>query len=643
MVDKNKVAKICIMAPTFKLAYGAGNLVIRENLENRINVFECNFERAAAEAQELKERGAKVIISRKGTYKRIKQYANVPTVNIETNLSDYIPVLKMLSRQHEKAAFFSYDEDYGDIKALCDIMGISANFYLFKDFADSERVVLEAIKNGDTFGIGGSTTDYFSNMHGLNHYIVESSEEAILRAIDVAQKMLSLQEEEEEKQLKLKIRNERYDLIFDNTNDAIIAVDEYGKIDMMNSMAKQIVNSRIHNYEGKYLENILPNTKLLDVLLTKKKDVGQVMKINETMVLTNRVPIIIDDKVKGAVATFTDLKTIRNYEVSARQQLKDHGFVARYNFEDIITNNQEMIDIKNLAKEYTQSDFTIMINGETGTGKELFAQSIHNESDRKNNPFVAINCSALSEDLLESELFGYEEGAFTGALRDGKQGVFELANTGTLFLDEIGDIPLKTQVLLLRAIETKEVRRIGGSKNIPVDIRIICASNKNLTEEIEMGNFREDLFFRLNVLSLMIPPLRERKEDIVLVSKSILNELNFKYDTKINLDFKKIFEMLDKYTWNGNVRELRNFIERCYVVSKRGSKNDKIKKISHIINIMMNQARSNNEDNNKHNDEIFKIKEALETTNSIEEAADKLSISRTTLWRRMKKYNIKNK
>lgn len=641
MNKESKVAKICLMAPTFKLAYAAGNLIIKLNLEKEVNVFECNFERAASEAQDLKERGAKVIISRKGTYKRIKQYANVPSVNIETNLSDYIPVLKMLSRQHEKAAFFSYDEDYDDIEALCDIMEIDANFYMFKDFADSERVVFEAIKNGDTFGVGGSTTEYFSNLNGFNHYTVESSEEAILRAIDVARKMLSLQEEEEEKQQKLKIRNERYDLIFDSTNDAIIAVDEHGKVEVMNKMAKQITKLGNIKYEGEYLESIIPNTKLLDVLLTKNKDIGQVMKIKDTMVLTNRVPIIIDNEAKGAVATFTDLKTIQNYEISSRQQLKEHGFSAKFKFSDIITQNIEMQRAKELAKEYTMSDFTIMIDGETGTGKELFAQSIHNESHRKNNPFVAINCSALSEDLLESELFGYEEGAFTGALREGKQGVFELANTGTLFLDEIGDIPLKTQILILRAIETREVRRIGGSKNIPVDIRIVCASNKNLVKEIELGNFREDLYFRLNVLSLMIPPLRERVNDLYLISESILKDLNILYLTDTKINFKYIFEKLKDYPWNGNVRELRNFVERCYVVSQRGTKKEKKEKINQIINLMQDQLSTDMQSNTESICKDAKlIQDALNQTDTIEEAAKKLNISRTTLWRRMKKYNI---
>lgn len=643
MNERQSITNICILAPTSNLAYAAGNLVVKLNLQDQVSVFESSFERAITEAKNLIAQGAKVIISRKGTYKRVKQYVEIPTVSIETNISDYIPVLKMLSRRHTKTAFFSYDnDDEQDLKSLCDMLRIPVKFYRFADFNDSDRVVLEALNDGNLFGVGGSSTEYFADIHGLEHYTVESSEESILRAISVAQQLLVLREEEQEKALQLEIKNERYDLIFNYTNDAIIAVDEKGKIEVLNYAARQIIDANIKDVVGKPIEDILPNTRLTEVLSTKRRDIGRLMDINGTKVVTNRIPIIVDNVVKGAVATFTDLKTIQSSEMAARQQLSEKGLVASYKFDDIISKSPNMKQTKELAKQYTKNDFTVLIYGETGTGKELFAQSIHNESYRSKGPFVAINCSALSEDLLESELFGYEEGTFTGALKGGKQGLFELANNGTIFLDEIGDIPLRTQVLLLRVIEMRQVRRIGGEKNIPVDIRIICATNKNLLQEIEQGKFREDLYYRLNVLSLMIPPLRKRKADILAISKSILNDLNKAYKTRVDLDFEEIFSQLKNYPWFGNIRELRNFVERCYIVSNSGDSTKEDEQLKNVIETLIGTDSQYSEslDSIKLYGEEERLKILLEKGMSNTEIAKLLGISRTTLWRKMKKYNL---
>lgn len=235
--------------------------------------------------------------------------------------------------------------------------------------------------------------------------------------------------------------------------------------------------------------------------------------------------------------------------------------VAVYNFSDIVRTSTIMERIIERAKASAESDAAILIGGESGTGKELFAQSIHNYSKRANGPFVAINCGAIPHELIGSELFGYEEGAFTGAVRHGKQGKFELASWGTLFLDEIGEMPLAQQIVLLRVLETKTVTRIGGQEQIPVDVRIICATNKNLKEEVVKGNFREDLYYRLNVINLKIPPLRERKEDVINLVESFFKELGNNSFNK-SLFYDKQLAKLIQYDWPGNVRELRNIVER---------------------------------------------------------------------------------
>lgn len=246
-----------------------------------------------------------------------------------------------------------------------------------------------------------------------------------------------------------------------------------------------------------------------------------------------------------------------------RRQLKDPN-IARYHFDDIVGKSQTLAEAIKLAKKMAKADVPILIHGESGTGKELFAQSIHNESSRRNGPFVAVNFAAMTEQLLESELFGYEEGSFTGAKRGGAPGLFEAANKGTLFLDEIGDAPLSFQVKLLRVLQEKQIRRVGSIKIIPIDVRVIAATNHNLKEHIKRKIFREDLYYRLNVLPLTLPALSERQGDVLPLCYAMYNDLAMRYIAADSY-FSKIAKYLNEYNWPGNVRELQNVVE--YLIS----------------------------------------------------------------------------
>lgn len=259
---------------------------------------------------------------------------------------------------------------------------------------------------------------------------------------------------------------------------------------------------------------MLPNTMLPDVLRSGQKQTNQMMQIGKMLTNTNRIPIVVDHQIRGVVATFQDIKQLQSTEQKIRLKLHEKGLVAKYSFGDIVGESRAIRNTIQIARSYASSQAAVLIHGETGTGKELFAQSIHTVSDRRDGPFVAINCAAVSNNLLESELFGYEAGAFTGASKNGREGLFELAHGGTIFLDEIGEIPRETQVELLRVLQEKEVRRVGGNRVIPVDVRIITATNKDLIQETMEGRFREDLYYRLNVLDLELPPLRERGDDV---------------------------------------------------------------------------------------------------------------------------------
>ncbi|MGI6732022.1 MAG: sigma-54 interaction domain-containing protein [Anaerovoracaceae bacterium] len=325
------------------------------------------------------------------------------------------------------------------------------------------------------------------------------------------------------------------------------------------------------------------------------------------------------------------------------------NFAAFHKFEDIRTNNPKMKRLIAYAKEISKYDVSVLIEGESGTGKELFAQAIHNESKRANGPFVPINCGAIPAELIESEFFGYAEGAFTGASKGGKAGKFEQASGGTLFLDEIGEMPLSQQVVLLRVLETKRVTRIGGNKAIPVDVRVICATNKDLYKEVVEKRFRSDLYFRLNVINLNIPPLRERKEDIKLIFNEMLNRyqtVNMEIEEDIN---DEIMAKLYEHEWPGNVRELNNMFERI-IYAPKGQRMEFLNMINSSNYNALSDSPDNernikvNERNNEQLDELSKITNLLAMyENNISMVARKMGISRNTLYKKLKKYNLLNK
>ena len=313
------------------------------------------------------------------------------------------------------------------------------------------------------------------------------------------------------------------------------------------------------------------------------------------------------------------------------------GNRAIYNFSSIYANDPLMKKTVQLAQKYARYDGVVLIEGESGTGKELFAQAIHNESSRANGPFVAVNCASLPRDLIESELFGYEKGAFTGALREGNPGKFELANHGTLFLDEIGEMPLEFQAKLLRAVESLRIRRLGGTQERHLDVRIIAATNRNLRVESEQGRFRQDLYYRLNVLKLDIPPLRERPRDISFCAEEFLKRFNLKYPQQKKKISQDYLDALQQYDWPGNVRELQNSIERTFYAS--GEDTLTADDFCYVLNGTPAARKPG-----AHGDERSKMIQALRRANGkAEEAAQALGISRATLYRLCKRYGIEPK
>ena len=369
---------------------------------------------------------------------------------------------------------------------------------------------------------------------------------------------------------------------------------------------------------------------------------------NEKFVFSH-IPIILNGETTGSVSTFKAISNVIKVESEVRKSLSK-GFVAKYTFNDLIHKSKVMEELISRARHFASSHSTILIMGETGTGKEILAQSIHYCSPRSKSPFVSINCAALSEQLLESELFGYEEGSFTGSKKGGKPGLFEISHTGTIFLDEIASTSQRVQRHLLRVLQEKEVMRIGADRIVPVEVRVIAASNNNIENEVYNGAFREDLFFRLNILRLKVPALRERLEDIPLLIEHFIDTLARENRSAPFAIPQKYLIKLQQYSWPGNVRQLRNFTERLYLLCGREFKPGLFDEL--YLDLVEFMPRGTHREKDPAGQEVSKqktpsakrideqeiIRKAIETSNyNKSAAAQKLGISRTTLWKKLKK------
>lgn len=427
--------------------------------------------------------------------------------------------------------------------------------------------------------------------------------------------------------------------VVNSAHDAVIAVDRLSHITLVNEHAKLLLGLS-GDVLGKPITDYIPHSDMLRVLKTGRQELGDVATVMDRSIVINRIPVIVKDQIVGAVSNFKEIIDIQKMEMSLRKKLHESGLEARYRLDSIIGTSSQIIETKEQAAMFAKTHATVLITGESGTGKELFAQGIHLESGRALGPFLAVNCAALPESLLESELFGYEDGAFTGAKKGGKPGLFELAHGGTLFLDEIGEMPLRIQVLLLRVLQERRVRRVGGERIIPVDVRIVAATNRDLAEEIEKENFRADLYYRINMLKLDVPPLRERLSDIPVLVSSMVQEMNEQHEQKVEEIDEELYAMFQSYHWPGNVRELRNVVERMVLLAK-GRSLGKENAAFLFAKKKPVPAQGMSAREGQQAPEAKRIEEALQQVKHNKTLAAKiLGMDRTTLWRKIKQYQL---
>ncbi|MGB9792209.1 MAG: sigma 54-interacting transcriptional regulator [Thermacetogeniaceae bacterium] len=433
--------------------------------------------------------------------------------------------------------------------------------------------------------------------------------------------------------------------IMNSIQEGLISINSEGKIVFVNQAAAILIGKPQTELMGKAIKEIFQSSEEIITCMRQQRTMEMELFTKDSPkakhFIGTATSIIGYDGEPGLVICFRDIeaipKAIQNYLRKER----------KITFDDILGKSQAILNVKKRAFQVANSDSSILITGESGTGKEMFARAIHYASPRASGPLISINCGAIPEGLLESELFGYEEGAFTGAKKGGKPGQIELANNGTLFLDEIGDMPLHLQVKLLRVIEEKQIQRVGGTKPIFVNARIIAATNKNLEKMILSGEFREDLYYRLNVIPLHIPPLRERPEDIETYVEHFIKKYNALLNKNIGFPTDDVMNILKSYSWPGNVRELENVIE--YAVNMETGPRITVSSLPERLLASQNPSQYSPKNYQTKVREIEKslILEAIEKfknkPNSVQNICEFLGISRATLYRKLKKYNLKLK
>lgn len=596
-------------------------------------------------ALEMVKNGVETIISRRGTAQLLRENLRIPVLSFPHRSLDILISLKQAAAMGGKILLPVFRQQWSGLPTLEDLLQIELIQKVYEDKTSLRSIITTAHDEGCEIVVGGSVTQQIAEAEGIQFIEIRTSDEDIAATIEDAKSIALSARDQQATAL-------RYHAIIDAASDGIIAVDEEGHITTVNAMAATTLKLDREEVAGRHISKIIPNSPIDQVLQTQKPIHDRLTRIDKDRYVFNYRPVTLEGSVIGAVSTFRDIGNVMRSEHVVRRSLSK-GLVAKYDFNDLVHASPTMRDVVNIGRQYAGTESTILVMGETGTGKEIFVHGIHSLSQRSDQPFVSINCAALPEQLLESELFGYEEGAFTGSKKGGKPGRFEIAHQGTIFLDEIDSTPETVQIRLLRVLQEKEVMRVGGDRKIPVDVRIIAAASRDLNAAVQEGKFRADLFFRLNVLRLHIPPLRQRQEDIPLLLDYFIHHFSHRHNLEPITLPEAYLKRLMTYGWPGNVRQLRNFAERVVMNCSLRCGTDTLEVLfRELIQYGAQPAQEETAPpstaalkdrvkiHSQGNERII-ILEALEQCRYHKnKAAERLGISRTTLWRKIRELGI---
>jgi len=583
-----------------------------------------------------------VIVAGGATGAYLKSRTSVPVVLINTTGFDVMHALAQARHGASSVALVTHGDTPAEIRQFARAFDVELEFASYQSAEDAKQCVQDLRQRGVEAVVGpGLVTDLASQagMAAVFLYSRASVRSAFDVALEVAQAMQ-----------REAMRRQRLDNLLQHMRDGVVALDAEGKVEAINRRLATVLGIDASHAIGRSLLELVPD--IAAVLPNADGDaLGLVRGVSYVI---HRGPLGTQDAAVGTVLTFQESRAVERLDRTLRSTQRTQQFTARYRLEDLVGNSASMQHIRELVQRYAKSNATLLILGESGTGKEMVAQSMHQLSPRREFAFVAINCGAFPESLLESELFGYEEGAFTGARKGGKPGMIEVAHRGTLFLDEIGEMPLPLQSRLLRVLQEREVVRLGSTEPTRVDIRVIAATHRALLDAIDAGTFRADLYYRLNILNIVMPPLRERLSDLMPLAVELLLQVA-KREPAVQARVSNaesaayilagIADTLSHYAWRGNVRELQNVVERIAVELADVDDADITALTPEVLRAIAPElfdirAGAKVEpvtlrERSRHT-EADEIRAALLAHNGDRDATCKaLGISRTTLWRRL--------
>jgi len=576
---------------------------------------------------EMSKKGIDVLIARSGAYRFAKDKALVPVIRLEMTSIDILKALKKAKTFHKEMVVVLWDGINFDFNEWKDLIDANVKVKFFSERSEIEDIVESFSKQKKQVVIlGGVIVTQLAADKGMDSIFINATTDSIREIITFASKTIDAIYEE-------KYRAEMLKTILEGVHDAVLTVDIKGIIKTCNDRVIALHGKKIDKPIGRELASTFPSLMfMMDILNGSKEIVNQIMTFDDITAVVSVSRIYVGKEIVAVVFTLRDITKLQKLEKHIRVELNKKGLVAKYCFEDMKVFDDDMVKVIDKAKRLGLDENTVVIYGDSGTGKEMVAQGIHSISRRRDEPFVAINCGAISENLLESELFGYEEGAFTGARKGGKPGLFELAHGGTIFLDEINSISKNLQVKLLRIVEEKEVMRLGSDYVIPLDVRIVAAANEDLRKMIAEGEFRSDLFYRLSILEITIPPLRKRKGDIIPLFCQFLEDMNVdinKFPVTSEIELKLL-----SYDWPGNVRELKNIARRYSIFGEIDLANNKLNTPIIDETISIGNTIDLKELNKIVERKIINMLSASGMSKT--DIADMLGISRTALWKKLK-------
>ncbi|MCK5517656.1 MAG: sigma 54-interacting transcriptional regulator [Desulfobulbaceae bacterium] len=547
----------------------------------------------------------------------------------------------------DRVAFICFIEEKHDIQFYEKLINIKIDIYYANHLDDYRLFCIKAKQDGHSVVIGGSYTFQIAKEYGLKPVFLFSDHDtfhdAYIRALETHRYNQSLEE-----------KVSQLEIISQESLDSVIFIDNTHHITFTNKVAKQKLQFDADTIGGQHLSELFDFIK--PDMLQKNRNSEVIGTLNKEQILVTIHPVFVGMRTVGTVLMAKQIKEIAAMDTRVRQKMRHRGFRAKYTFQDILGNSSVIKQCKRHARLYAASEAPVLIYGATGTGKELFAQAMHNKSSRKLFPFVAINCATLPSELMESELFGYVKGAFTGASSQGKQGLLDQAHLGTLFLDEVDSLSSSLQAKLLRLLQEKEFIRVGGNEVIPVDIRIIAACNRRQNENSEDNLLRQDLFYRLSILYLQLPSLRERKSDIPLLFKHFLSQYDSELTGMIFPLSRDIIDSLTFLPFKGNLRELQSIAVRfsCLCSNKKICSDEYLKALLQSCCTLNTDQTKNSQnsatslfDGNSTLSASMKMAEKTilklsqkRCDGSIKCMSNQLKVGRTTLWRKLKEHDI---